>query len=99
MMMRLHLRGSHGFSAQRARKAKSRGPKGLLLEVGPQREPTLLVAKQILCMPPCAELEVATDQDNGDLRESQKLIVSDMKTGNGILMRGSLLSTENLLKK
>ena len=50
-------------------------------------------------MPPCAELEVATDQDNGDLRESQKLIVSDMKTGNGMIMCGSLLSAENLLKK
>ena len=77
---------------------KSIGPKGLLLEVGPQREPTLLVAKQILCMPPCAELEVAVDQDDGDPRKSQKFIVSNMKTGNGIIMRGSLLLAENLLK-
>ena len=33
------LRGSHGLSAQRARRTKSRGPKGLQLEVGARRAP------------------------------------------------------------
>ena len=36
-------RGSHGLSARRARRTKSRGPKGLQLEVGAQRAPRLLV--------------------------------------------------------
>ena len=33
------LRGSHGLSARRARRTKSRGPKGLQLEVGARRAP------------------------------------------------------------
>ena len=33
------LRGSHGLSARRARRTKSRGPKGLHLEVGARRAP------------------------------------------------------------
>ena len=37
------LRGSHSLSAQRARRTKSRGPKGLQLEVGARRAPKLLV--------------------------------------------------------
>ena len=37
------LRGSHGLSARRARRTKSRGPKGLHLEVGALRAPRLLV--------------------------------------------------------
>ena len=36
-------RGSHGLSARRARRTKSRGPKGLQLEVGARRAPKLLV--------------------------------------------------------
>ena len=36
---------SHGLSARRARRTKSRGPKGLQLEVGARRAPRLLVAK------------------------------------------------------
>ena len=35
--------GSHGLSARRARRTKSRGPKGLKLEVGARRAPRLLV--------------------------------------------------------
>ena len=37
------MRGSHSLSAQWARRTKSRGPKGLQLEVRPRRVPTLLV--------------------------------------------------------
>ena len=37
------LRGSLGLSAQRARRTKSGGPKGLQLEVGARRAPRLLV--------------------------------------------------------
>ena len=37
------MRGSHGLSARRARRTKSRGSKGLQLEVGAQRAPRLLV--------------------------------------------------------
>ena len=37
------LRGSHGLSARRARRTKSKGPKGLQLEVGARRAPKLLV--------------------------------------------------------
>ena len=37
------LRGSNGLSARRAQRAKSRGPKGLKLEVGAQRAPRFLV--------------------------------------------------------
>ena len=37
------MRGSHGLSARRARRTKSRGPKGLQLEVGARRAPRLLV--------------------------------------------------------
>ena len=37
------MRGSHGLSAQRARRTKSGGPKGLQLEFGAQRAPRLLV--------------------------------------------------------
>ena len=33
------LRGSHGLSGRRARRTKSRGPKGLQLEVGARRAP------------------------------------------------------------
>ena len=33
------LRGSHGLSTRRAGRTKSRGPKGLQLEVGAQRAP------------------------------------------------------------
>ena len=33
------LRGSHGLSARRAQRTKSKGPKGLQLEVGSQRGP------------------------------------------------------------
>ena len=36
------MRGSHGLSARRARRTKSRGPKGLQLEVGARRAPRLL---------------------------------------------------------
>ena len=36
-------RGSHGLSAWRVRRTKSRGPKGLQLEVGARRAPRLLV--------------------------------------------------------
>ena len=36
-------RGSHGLSARRARRTKSRGPKGPQLEVGARRAPRLLV--------------------------------------------------------
>ena len=36
--------GSHGLSAIRARRTKSRGPKGLQLEVGARRAPRLLVS-------------------------------------------------------
>ena len=36
-------RGSHSLSAHRARRTKSRGPKGLKLEVGAWRASTLLV--------------------------------------------------------
>ena len=39
----IFLHGSHGLSGRRARRTKSRGPKGLQLEVRPQRGPTLLV--------------------------------------------------------
>ena len=35
--------GSHGLSARRARRTKSRGPKGLQLEVGARKAPRLLV--------------------------------------------------------
>ena len=35
-------RGSHGLSARRAQRTKSRGPKGLQLEVGARRAPRLL---------------------------------------------------------
>ena len=35
--------GSHGLSGQRARRTKSRGPKGLQLENGAQKAPRLLV--------------------------------------------------------
>ena len=45
MMMRVHLRGSHGLSAQRARKTKSRSLKGPQLEVGPSGAPWLTVHK------------------------------------------------------
>ena len=38
------MRGSHGLSARRARRTKSRGPKGLHLEVGARRAPRLLVS-------------------------------------------------------
>ena len=38
------MRGSHGLSAQRARRTKSRGPQGLQLEVGARRAPRLLVS-------------------------------------------------------
>ena len=38
-----YLRGSHGLSARRARRMKSRGTKGLQLEVQAQRTPILLV--------------------------------------------------------
>ena len=38
-----NLRGSHGLSARRARRTKSRGPKGHQLEVRARRAPTLLV--------------------------------------------------------
>ena len=38
------LRRSHGLSARRARRTKSRGPKGLHLEVGARRAPRLLVS-------------------------------------------------------
>ena len=41
--MTTSLRGSHGLSARRARRTKSRGPKGLQLEVGARRAPKLLV--------------------------------------------------------
>ena len=41
--MTASLHGSHGLSAWRARRTKSRGPKGLQLEVGAQRAPRLLV--------------------------------------------------------
>ena len=40
-----YLRGSHGLSAQRAGRTKSRGQKGLQLEVGAWRAPRLLVAQ------------------------------------------------------
>ena len=40
---RPNLRGSHGLSARRAWRTKSRGPKGLQLEVGAWRAPRLLV--------------------------------------------------------
>ena len=36
-------RGSHGLSARRTRRRKSRTPKGLQLEVGARRAPRLLV--------------------------------------------------------
>ena len=36
-------RGSHGLSTRRTRRTKSRGPKGLQLEVGARRAPRLLV--------------------------------------------------------
>ena len=39
-----YLRGSRGLSARRARRTKSRGPKGPQLEVGARRAPTLLVS-------------------------------------------------------
>ena len=38
---------SHGLSARRAQRTKSRGPKGLLLEVGARRAPRLLVIYKI----------------------------------------------------
>ena len=38
------LRGSHGLGARRARRTKSRGPKGPQLEVGARRAPRLLVS-------------------------------------------------------
>ena len=41
--MTTSLRGSHGLSARRARRTKSRGPEGLQLEVGARRAPKLLV--------------------------------------------------------
>ena len=41
--MTTSLRGSHGLSARRARRTKSRGLKGLQLEVGARRAPKLLV--------------------------------------------------------
>ena len=37
-------RGSHGLNARRARRTKSRGPKGLQLEVGARRAPRLIVS-------------------------------------------------------
>ena len=37
------VQGSHGLSARRAQRTKSRGPKGLQLEVRAQRAPGLLV--------------------------------------------------------
>ena len=37
---------SHGLSARRARRTKSRGPKGLHLEVGARRAPRLLVTNK-----------------------------------------------------
>ena len=36
------LQGSHGLSARRAQRTKSRGPKGLQLEVGARRAPRLV---------------------------------------------------------
>ena len=39
------MRGSHGLSARRARRTKSRGPKGLRLEVRARRAPRLLSIK------------------------------------------------------
>ena len=41
------MHGSHGLSARRARRKKSRGPKGLQLEVGARRAPRLLVTYNI----------------------------------------------------
>ena len=40
--------GSHGLSALRARRTKSRGPKGLQLEVGPRSCPRLIVAHNLV---------------------------------------------------
>ena len=52
------LRGSHGLSARRARRMKSRGPKGLQLENGARRAPRLLVVdnsiiQHLLGVPEC----------------------------------------------
>ena len=41
--------GSHGLSARRARRTKSRGPKGLQLEVGARGAPRLLVNRYFHC--------------------------------------------------
>ena len=40
------LHGSHGLSARRAQRTKSRGPKGLQVEVGARRAPKLLVVNK-----------------------------------------------------
>ena len=42
--------GSHGLSARRARRTKSRGPKGLHLEVGARRTPRLLFRHNHDCL-------------------------------------------------
>ena len=54
------MRGSHGLSARRARRTKSRmpegqkaGPKGRQLEVGAQRAPRLLVSHN--CLTICSD--------------------------------------------
>ena len=46
--MTTSLCGSRGLSARRARRTKSRGPKGLQIEVGARRAPRLLVLLYVL---------------------------------------------------
>ena len=54
-------RGSHGLSARRARRTKSRGPKGLQLEVGARRAPRLLFNTKVcydLSNPKFSDIEI-----------------------------------------
>ena len=60
-------RGSHGLSARRARRTKSRGPKGLQLEVGARRAPRLLVSyKHFLSTWPFLSQNKVSNNQNSD---------------------------------
>ena len=66
------MRGSHGLSARRARRTKSRGPKGLQLEVGARRAPRLLV---YICNRPSSVQELLSELTKIDLFICKKLVV------------------------
>ena len=63
----LTLRGSHGLSARRARRTKSRGPKGLHLEVGARRAPRLLVPYNSTPLPCYQSAEIFSSSSNANL--------------------------------